>query len=77
MQTASLRVPGSRTNPELIAARFLLKPDRKYEDAVRTFQPYNKIKEVNHEARQAGAAMIPLPARYDSLSRINDAQPSS
>ena len=40
-------LPGSRTNPELIAARFLLKPGRKYEDAVKSFQPYNMVKEVN------------------------------
>jgi len=34
-----MSMPGSRTNPNLIAARFLLKPGRKYEDAVKTFQP--------------------------------------
>src|SRR4029077_1092580 len=53
-----MTLPGSRTNPELIAARFLLKPGRKYDEAVKTFQPYDKIKEVNDEARKAGAAMI-------------------
>ena len=53
-----LALPGSRTNPELIAARFLLKPGRKYEDAVKAFQPYDKTKEVNDEARNAGAALI-------------------
>jgi uncharacterized protein YecE (DUF72 family) len=49
---------GSRTNPELVAARFLLKPGRKYEEAVKSFQPYDKTQEVNAEARQAGAALI-------------------
>ncbi len=49
---------GSRTNPELVAARFLLKPGRKYEDAVKRFQPYDKTKEVNEEARKAGAALV-------------------
>lgn len=53
-----MELPGSRTNPELIAARFLLKPGRKYEDAVKSFQPYDKTKEVNEEARKAGAALI-------------------
>jgi uncharacterized protein YecE (DUF72 family) len=50
--------PGSETNPDLVAARFLLKRGRKYEDAVKAFQPYDKIKEVNDEARSAGAALI-------------------
>jgi len=53
-----MALPGSRTNPELVAARFLLKPGRKYGDAVKAFQPYDKTKEVNEEARKAGAAMI-------------------
>ena len=53
-----MSLPGSRTNPELVAARFLLKPSRKYEAAVKAFQPYDKTKEVNDEARQAGADLI-------------------
>ena len=51
-------LPGSRTNPELVAARFLLKPGRKYEDAVRAFKPYASVKEENPEARAAGKALI-------------------
>ena len=57
--------PGSRTNPDLIAARFLLKPGRKYEDAVKAFQPYNKTQEVNEDARNAGAGMIVEGERYE------------
>jgi uncharacterized protein YecE (DUF72 family) len=53
-----MAVPGSRTNPKLIAARFLLKPGRKYEEAVKTFQPYDRLKEPNPEARAAGKALI-------------------
>lgn len=53
-----MSLQGSRTNPKLIAARFLLKPGRKYEQAVKAFQPYDKIKEVNEEARKAGRALI-------------------
>jgi uncharacterized protein YecE (DUF72 family) len=53
-----LALPGSQTNPELVAARFLLKPGRKYDDAVKTFQPYAQTKEVNAEARKAGAQLI-------------------
>jgi uncharacterized protein YecE (DUF72 family) len=50
--------PVSRTNPNLIAARFLLKPGRKYEDAVKTFQPYDKVKQPNPDARAAGKTLI-------------------
>jgi hypothetical protein len=53
-----MALPGSQTNPELVAARFLLKPGRKYDDAVKTFQPYDQTKEVNAEAREAGAELI-------------------
>ena len=53
-----MELPGSETCPELVAARFLLKPGRKYEDAVKAFQPYDQTKEVNEEARQAGATLV-------------------
>ena len=49
---------GSRTNPQLVAARFLLKPGRKYNEAVDEFLPYDKVKEPYPEARAAGAALI-------------------
>ena len=42
-----MALPDSRTNPDLVA-RFLLKPGRRYEEAVKAFEPYNK----------AGAALI-------------------
>lgn len=51
-------LPGSRTHPELVAARFLLKPGRKYEEAVKAFQPYDQTREVNVAARQAGTALV-------------------
>ena len=53
-----MALPGSRTNPELVAARFLLKPGRKYEQAVKAFEPYDSIKEENPEARVAARALI-------------------
>jgi hypothetical protein len=53
-----LALPGSRTNPDLVAARFLLKPGRKYEQAVKAFEPYDSIKEENPGARAAGRALI-------------------
>lgn len=53
-----MALPGSRTNPNLTAARFLLKPGRKYEEAVQTFQRYDKVKEPNPAARAAGKELI-------------------
>ena len=53
-----MALPGSRTNAGLVAVRFLLKPGRKYEEAVKAFQPYAKTQEVNQEAGQAGADLI-------------------
>ena len=53
-----MAMPGSRTNPNLLTARFLLKPGRKYDEAVKTFQPYEKVKEKNPDARAAGKAII-------------------
>jgi uncharacterized protein YecE (DUF72 family) len=53
-----MALPGSRTNPDLVAARFLLKPGRKYEQAVKAFEPYDTLKEENPEARAGGRALI-------------------
>jgi len=48
----------STLDPNLVAARFLLKPGRKYEQAVKAFEPYDSIKEENPEARAAIRALI-------------------
>jgi uncharacterized protein YecE (DUF72 family) len=53
-----MALPGSRTNPELTAARFQLKPGRKFEQAVKAFEPYDSIKEENPGARAAGKTLI-------------------
>ena len=53
-----MALPGSRTNPKLLAARFLLTPGRKYEEVVKTFQPYDKVREQNPDARAAGKALV-------------------
>jgi uncharacterized protein YecE (DUF72 family) len=53
-----LDLPGSRTVPEFTGARFLLRPGRKYEDAVKAFSPYDRIHEVNEEGRAAGRRLI-------------------
>jgi hypothetical protein len=53
-----MALPGSRSNPNLVAARLLLKPGRRYEEAVRNFAPYDAIKEENPEARAAACVLI-------------------
>jgi uncharacterized protein YecE (DUF72 family) len=53
-----MALPGSRTNSKIVAARFLLKPGRRYEEAVKIFEPYNTIKEEDPDARAAGKALI-------------------
>jgi len=53
-----MALPGSRTTPDRVAARFLLRPGRKYEEAVRLFQPYDRLHEVNESGRSAGARLI-------------------
>ncbi len=53
-----LAMPGSRTQPEFFGARFLLKPGRRYEDAVKLFSPYDRVQEVSAEGRAAGAQLI-------------------
>jgi uncharacterized protein YecE (DUF72 family) len=56
--TDQMALPGSITAPGLGGARFLLKPGRKYQEAVDLFSPYERVKESNAEARAAGAKLI-------------------
>jgi uncharacterized protein YecE (DUF72 family) len=56
--TEQMAMRKSQTNPELVTARFQLKPGRKYEDAVKAFQPYERTGEVLPEARKAGRELI-------------------
>jgi uncharacterized protein YecE (DUF72 family) len=51
-------LPGSLTNSDIFAARFLLRPGRKYEEAVKLFSPYDRVKDPYPEARAAGARLI-------------------
>jgi uncharacterized protein YecE (DUF72 family) len=53
-----LALPGSRTSQDFFAARLLLKPGRKYEEAVKLFSPYDQIKDPYPEGRAAGASLI-------------------
>jgi uncharacterized protein YecE (DUF72 family) len=51
-------MPGSITRPECTGARLLLKPGRKYQDAVDSFQPYSRICEPQQGVRRAAAELI-------------------
>ncbi len=53
-----LALPGSRTTPGFFGARLLLKPGRKYEDAVKQFSPYDRIRDPYPEGRAVGTALI-------------------
>jgi uncharacterized protein YecE (DUF72 family) len=53
-----LALEHSRTNPALVVARFLLKPGRRYEEAVKLFEPYDRTAERVEEARHAGRTLI-------------------
>jgi uncharacterized protein YecE (DUF72 family) len=53
-----LAMPGSLTSPDFLGARLLLRPGRKYEEAVKLFSPYQSIKDPYPEGRAAGAALI-------------------
>lgn len=49
---------GSVTARDLLAARFLLRPGRKYEQAVKLFSPYQQVKEAYPEGRVAAAHIL-------------------
>jgi uncharacterized protein YecE (DUF72 family) len=53
-----LDTPGIQTAPELRAARFLLRPGRAYETAVKLFQPYDRVQDVFPEGREAMVRII-------------------
>ena len=52
-----MALTGSRTSI-FTAARFLLRPGRKYEESVKLFEPYDGIKDPYPEARTAVTALI-------------------
>jgi uncharacterized protein YecE (DUF72 family) len=64
-----MAMEGSRTNDHLCAARFLLKPGRKYEESVKLFEPYDRVKEPNSDARAAGATLIVEGMRFEPRRR--------
>ena len=72
-----LKVPGILTT-DFTAARFLLKPGRSYEEAVRLFSPYDRLREPLPEARAAARQLIdtlrsrPRPPQRPSFIFVNN-----
>jgi uncharacterized protein YecE (DUF72 family) len=53
-----VELPGAISNPDLIAARLLLRPGRNYEAAVKQFSPYERMQDANPEGRLAAAKLL-------------------
>ena len=62
--------PGSRTNPEVIGARLLLRPGRTYEEAVHAFAPYDRVRDPNPAARRAAVEMVLSCLRASRPGRV-------
>jgi uncharacterized protein YecE (DUF72 family) len=60
-----MAIAGSVTNPNLVAGRFLMTPGRKFDESLKLFQPYDRVKEPDENAREAGAALIVDGERYE------------
>ena len=65
-----LEIPGSITSSGCAGARFLLKPGRKYEGAVKEFSPYKEVKDVYEDARIAAAKLIQKALSKDGLQKL-------
>ena len=55
-----MNIDGALACEDFTAARFLLKPGRDFQEAVKEFSPYNGTKEINEEARHAAAVLARL-----------------
>jgi uncharacterized protein YecE (DUF72 family) len=64
-----LALTGSRTNPGLVAARFLLTPSKTYEGTIQEFELFDRIKKIDEAARSAAATIIDEGARTPSRYR--------
>jgi len=68
-----LRLPGVRT-AEHVAARFLLRPGRTYQQAVDLFSPYKRVQDTYSEGRAAMRALIErsLKQRQTMFAFVNN-----
>lgn len=66
-----MAVVGSETT-NFVAARFLLKPGRSFEEAVAKFKPYTEIREPNLEARRALRTLSNKKTERPSYAFVNN-----
>ncbi len=64
-----LIMPGNRTSKGFYVARFLLAPGRRYEDAVKMFSPYDRVRQINPDGRAAGAQLIKQTAAGEGQTK--------
>jgi hypothetical protein len=62
-------LPGSFTSPDFFAARLLLRPGRKYEDAVKLFSPYERVQDPDPDGRGTAANLIMRAAQSGNRTR--------
>ena len=71
-----LNLVGDLKTDRHTVARFLLRPGRPYEEAVKKFQPYQTTQELNENARGAGYVLIngalSRPARNGTYLYVNN-----
>jgi uncharacterized protein YecE (DUF72 family) len=67
-----MALPGSETNPSLLAARFLVREGRTFDEAVKRFYPYGEIKDPNPEARAAAVMLARqvLKSKGKNIARL-------
>lgn len=66
-----MALPGSETNPSLLAARFLLREGRRYEEAVKQFGPYRELREANPEGRVSATRLIRRGLKSDGKTKVS------
>lgn len=64
-----MAMAGSETNPTLLAARFLLREGRTFEEAVKKFSPYSEIQDPNPEGRAAAVALAKRVLKFKGKSK--------
>ena len=63
-------LPGSETNPALLAMRLLVREGRTFDQAVKKFSPYDKIQDPNPEGRMAATDLARRGLRSNGKTRI-------
>ena len=67
-----MAMAGSMTNPNLVAARFLMSPGRKYDESLKLFQPYDRVREADEQAREAVHIWPTAKKHFAELNRFGE-----